>query len=1123
MCINCNIFVRKMSRPTKIRRLSRPNWKCYVKKGDHVVFLHHGCNYIGKVNRVTLRIITENYKHMVAVVEGNFVSHMGYDFLIRAPEESIMLHNKAYVNDTFVCSKSVDDKIVLLNTDSTVHKNILNWRENIVPNQQLWYRSPKDLRMKLKCVVKFINGNTVTMQPQNCRRLIHVAKNSATIHPVIQRSQHNLWLSHAPNYIFQNTVSLRKVKADKYIGCECSLKESPALYGYLIDVDYDDKDNDIYCWCNSDVNSLLLDDLANTRRHTVFKWVRIQDVAQIKSINNILSTRWENQNEISKVVRVKADVEFSEYDKCKLRNLLHNNDLQLVYYYLTNHFRHYVSNSAMFALSQHNYTKGYLSKFAYDFKKDPNLSAFMRMMLAKQQYYTLNNMENELLKSRIQCKSFYFDASNLNRSYMRQILKLEREDLATQLFTIRPINIEINSYNITMDLEMKINRVYTTDLHSYLGSALTIHKIITKPLMDTFLNIRLPRYERLENFFSLRYYKKKKTSEFFSSQCCKMKKKIKSLKPYQKHIASKMVAEENNKDALSNFFCHSVQNIEYNELTGLRDSTTYRSNGGILCLDTGWGKTVTMIEVILQNPCSTLIVAPLTLLDQWKMELQNFAPDMSVCEFYGKNKKEDASVVLTTYDTLRYASVKEYERVVFDEAHLIKNRTSLRAQACTIIKAKYRWCITATPFDDNFNYFQTLLGILGIRPFSDYNTQLVSNSCYFQPLLDRIFFTLDKSMMREKNLHPITKEVKKHTVVKIKLQEDVITLVNEFKKEARRRMQQTSVYMSVLKPAATQMQVICTDPTAFPLSLFSKLDTENNAEITRDDLIKDLQEDKSQYKNNLALILQKNSDNMCNICLDEYTTPCITPCMHIFCQTCINQSLNHKKSCPNCRQPVSKDKLKKLVEDKKKSKSVGDLHYFTDALGCNYVVSNKIKEIYEKLKKETPTKFLKIKSMLSKNDGQCVIFSQYSLPLRRLHKFLDANGIESALISGQTRRNKRAEYIKMFSSGKIKVCLLSTRTAGVGLNLQKGSNIIFLEPILCKNERIQSIGRLRRIGQENDIFTQTLCAQNTYEESILSFMKSQRQIRRQYRRREGTRDKKSEKLFKHKLYDHILS
>lgn len=1112
-----------MPRPTKIRRLSRPNWKCYVKKGDHVVFLHHGCNYIGKVNRVTLRIITENYKHMVAVVEGNFVSHMGYDFLIRAPEESIMLHNKSYVNDTFVCLKSVEDKIVLLNKDSALHKNILNWRENIVPNQQLWYRSPKNLRMKLKCVVKFVQGNEVIIQPQNCRKIIQVAKNSSTIHPVIHRSADNIRLSYAPNYIFQKSVAFNEIKKNKYVGCECSLKETPTKFGYLIDVDCDEQNKNFYCWCDCDVNSLLLDEMPHNRRNYVFKWVRIEEVAEIKNVNNILAARWNSQNEISKTVRVKASVEFSEYDKMKLRNLLHNNDLELVYFYLTNHFRHYVSDSAMFALAQHNYTKGYLSKFVYDFKKDPNFSAFMRMTLAKQHFFTENNMENDLIKSRIQCKSFYFDASNLNRSYMRQILQLEREHLSTQIFTIKPTAIEINSCTIMMDLEMKVNRLYTTDLHAYYGSALTIHKIITKPLMNTFLDIQPPRFERMENFFSFRYYKKKKTNEFFNSQTCDMKKKIPSLKPYQQHVAAKMIAEENSKNALSDFFCHAVHNMEYNELTGLGDLNTSKSNGGILCLDTGWGKTVTTIEVILQNPCNTLIVAPLTLLDQWKTELQKFAPDLSVCEFYGKNKKEDASVVLTTYDTLRYTTVKEYDRVVFDEAHLVKNRTSLRAQACTLIKAKYRWCVTATPFDDNFNYFQTLLGILGIKPFSQYHTQLVSNTCWFQPLLERIFFTLDKTMMREKNLHPITKDVRKHTVVNLKLEEDVITLINEFKKEARRRMRETSANMTVLKPAATQMQVICSDPTAFPLSLFSKLDTESSAEITRDDLIKGLQEDKSQYKKNLALILQKNSDKMCNICLEEYETPSITPCMHIFCHSCITQSLNHKKSCPNCRQPVTKDKLRKLVEDKKKSKSVGDLHYFTDALGCNYVVSKKIKDTYEKLKNTSSTKFLKIKSMLEENDKQTVIFSQYSLPLRRLHKFLSISGIESALISGQTRRNKRTEYTNMFRSGEIKVCLLTTRTAGVGLNLQKGSNIIFLEPILCKNERIQSIGRLRRIGQENDIFTQTLCAQNTYEESILSFMKSQRQTIRQCRRREGSRGKKIEKMYKHKLYEYILS
>ena len=125
------------------------------------------------------------------------------------------------------------------------------------------------------------------------------------------------------------------------------------------------------------------------------------------------------------------------------------------------------------------------------------------------------------------------------------------------------------------------------------------------------------------------------------------------------------------------------------------------------------GKNYNYLELLLRRGGSTLVCAPLTLIDQWKSEIQKFAPSLSVCEYYGRKKEQDADVVLTTYSTLRtvVGQLKTFARVVFDESHMIKNPHTQRAAACFNVNAKSRWCVTATPYNDNNAQFQTQLRI----------------------------------------------------------------------------------------------------------------------------------------------------------------------------------------------------------------------------------------------------------------------------------------------------------------------------------------------------------------------------------------------------------------------------
>lgn len=134
----------------------------------------------------------------------------------------------------------------------------------------------------------------------------------------------------------------------------------------------------------------------------------------------------------------------------------------------------------------------------------------------------------------------------------------------------------------------------------------------------------------------------------------------------------------------------------------------------------------------------TLIVCPLSLLHQWKNEIEERfrANTLSVHIYYGDDRENNVAtlgsinksdVVLTTYGVLS----KEYEkpnggvlvaytwlRVILDEAHSIKNRMTTYFKACASLQSTHRWCLTGTPIQNTLDDLFSLLCFLQYEPWS---------------------------------------------------------------------------------------------------------------------------------------------------------------------------------------------------------------------------------------------------------------------------------------------------------------------------------------------------------------------------------------------------------------------
>ncbi|GAB4136063.1 MAG: hypothetical protein Fur0037_00330 [Planctomycetota bacterium] len=142
--------------------------------------------------------------------------------------------------------------------------------------------------------------------------------------------------------------------------------------------------------------------------------------------------------------------------------------------------------------------------------------------------------------------------------------------------------------------------------------------------------------------------------------------------------------------------------------------------GACLADDMGLGKTVQAIAVILdrrQDPARRgpiLVVCPVSVLGNWRREIQRFAPGLRVAMHHGKGRARtpeefDAvlrshDVVLTSYNLLQrdeeLIAPIHYEGVLLDEAQNIKNPSTKQSRVARRLRGSFRLALTGTPLEN---------------------------------------------------------------------------------------------------------------------------------------------------------------------------------------------------------------------------------------------------------------------------------------------------------------------------------------------------------------------------------------------------------------------------------------
>lgn len=160
--------------------------------------------------------------------------------------------------------------------------------------------------------------------------------------------------------------------------------------------------------------------------------------------------------------------------------------------------------------------------------------------------------------------------------------------------------------------------------------------------------------------------------------------------------------------------------------------------GGILADEMGLGKTLESITFLslLETSSPILIVAPKSVLWNWKEEFAKFDPSMDVVLLPSPQKEREDTIrsikndrkvaYLTSYDSLRndieHYKGKHFSCVILDEAQTIANAFAKKSLAVKEIEADCRFALTGTPIQNSLLDLWSIFDFLLPGYFADYSS-----------------------------------------------------------------------------------------------------------------------------------------------------------------------------------------------------------------------------------------------------------------------------------------------------------------------------------------------------------------------------------------------------------------
>ncbi|KAI1180457.1 SNF2 family N-terminal domain-containing protein [Nemania sp. FL0916] len=517
--------------------------------------------------------------------------------------------------------------------------------------------------------------------------------------------------------------------------------------------------------------------------------------------------------------------------------------------------------------------------------------------------------------------------------------------------------------------------------------------------------------------------------------------------------------------------------------------------GGILADGMGSGKTLTMISLIAHDRTNglrkateslnvipyqcTLVVMPPHVLHNWDAELLKHLPkkQFSWKRHHGTTKLKDTSeiatvdIVLITYPTLvsewrRKSSSTifrhTWHRVILDEAHSIKDSTTISAKAAYALKSDRRWAVTGTPIQNRLSDLASLFQFLQAFPYSNRKTfdegiTRMWSSGQVEQAIERLKRLLNFIMLRRSqdglNLPERTdlriildfdnQERRVYTAAKDKTLRSIDDLISDQSNERYlNALQKINLLRLIcnLGSSATEGRRMSPQPPAFPGNMAWN---ESSAQQT---LI-------SLYLAGNPLICVN-----CTVPIDTFFDGPddvmrfqFTQCLRIRCPSCYDSFASSGINTCTCGSSCSSVALGRA--------SLPIFSADAEQTPVNGNTPTKVRHLVQDLKKYSPNE-------------KCA---------------LEQANIICVQVDGRVKSKQREQIFHDFTHVEnIRVLLLSLSCGASGLTLTAASRVYLMEPQWNPATEEQALARVYRIGQTRNVTTVRYIMGDSIEKHVVA-------------------------------------